>query len=1018
MLSFQPRRKSSNAPQKPILDLSTTSSTASAALAGLSPQDVSLIDEIIKRSPPSATTFLTVFRAYNEVLQERGLDSGDDVMYYRILLKLGVVKGRNWGEKWTTVKSQMGYSADASKESQRPTQLPLRKDALRSARDTESFTIHSHQDLSEGSDAESGTSHDYREPAPYIREPTIDPRSDAPNTLRLRTEPAVHPRVSSFGSFSHVQSATRQYHDDTYSLVSDDYPDTFSPTPPSYRAATCETQSPHSLETITPTVRSRPPPAIVERKKAFIDEEEAWKQIKMGRDEEIADQFRDDKCVEKCWCVWLDGYRWISSTGWQVETARNNALTRTYLQQWRWCLSAQRDAFQQVARLAESRTLKGSWGIWKKKQQERKLIAWRNEMRVKMNLLKDKKGVKIKKDAWVKWRQLFQSRLSSQRYLHKLCIKIFTKWRYRKYVIDRMEALGDDTIETNELRIMTRYWEQWKVILMWKERERHVSSLVASRLRKEAMLVWKARIQEYRRADAVNDLRILKDGLRLWKESHARLVVGYILRIALNHVADKRKMRAVMHVWVARERGTLLQRVRDTRLVCLTIYVPCMLIHTRADQAQAFQRRTSSSVMTAVMHQWYQTRATHLNAYRFAARYYEDQLLYITVHLWRVKLRVKLRMTKQARIVRQFLLLNHALNVWRKKVKRQRALKLLELKLIARTFYELNSRLAEWRKTAAQQQNIQKMLKPVFQHVMKNAMSMWTSRVIDMKLRELQVVDRRDNHLLISAFEKWKSICMRHAEDLSLMLSYRDVKREETTRRMFYRWLTATRESRYRKSAHQQARSHDVKRSLSSAWDKWMDKTRDKQLKPLEHIFRFQLERNLLFRAFGMWNSKPNISKPASAIRFHASCLKSKHWKIWREAMPQALQARMARKHDRRNLLAISLDKWVQTYRTKVALKAVARAKYLRLPSKPDEVFTTRSRSSARSVISHKSSRSNSPAKDETTHQRRWPSFPDSDVVTSSVRRLSSASDAVRIDEQKNLWKELRLAQRGQNGPR
>ena len=42
-------------------------------------------------------------------------------------------------------------------------------------------------------------------------------------------------------------------------------------------------------------------------------------------------------------------------------------------------------------------------------------------------------------------------------------------------------------------------------------------------------------------------------------------------------------------------------------------------------------------------------------------------------------------------------------------------------------------------------------------------------------------------HICRSAFCKWKKVCIRHVEDLSLMESYQDVKREGTA--TLTRWL-------------------------------------------------------------------------------------------------------------------------------------------------------------------------------------------------------------------------------------
>jgi protein SFI1 len=97
--------------------LRSTNSNASSAheaaghtapeLQNLTAQDIDIIDAVIERAGSSATTFFSVFKAYSEVLKQRGLDP-QEVVYYGKLLKLGTLKGKNWGEKWEVVKEQLG----------------------------------------------------------------------------------------------------------------------------------------------------------------------------------------------------------------------------------------------------------------------------------------------------------------------------------------------------------------------------------------------------------------------------------------------------------------------------------------------------------------------------------------------------------------------------------------------------------------------------------------------------------------------------------------------------------------------------------------------------------------------------------------------------------------------------------------------------------------------------------------------------------------------------------------------
>ena len=104
MSRFRPPRASSPAKlakqpalavAQELLDDSRSTTTSIPELACLSPEEVDFIEAVIQRAPATATTFLTVFKAYNDILQERGLDPQNEVVYYGKLLKLGTLKGKN-----------------------------------------------------------------------------------------------------------------------------------------------------------------------------------------------------------------------------------------------------------------------------------------------------------------------------------------------------------------------------------------------------------------------------------------------------------------------------------------------------------------------------------------------------------------------------------------------------------------------------------------------------------------------------------------------------------------------------------------------------------------------------------------------------------------------------------------------------------------------------------------------------------------------------------------------------------
>lgn len=172
MSRFKPPRASS--PPKPskrslaalsdVLDASISSTPSlSPELAALTPDEVDFIDAVMQRASPAATT-LTVFKVYNELLKERGVDPDQETVLYNKLLKILTIKGKNWGEKWDIVKRQLRPQPGPSRP--RTTTVPPPRPAPPPApaapraqilsrltgalkaieRDEDAFTLHSHQD--------------------------------------------------------------------------------------------------------------------------------------------------------------------------------------------------------------------------------------------------------------------------------------------------------------------------------------------------------------------------------------------------------------------------------------------------------------------------------------------------------------------------------------------------------------------------------------------------------------------------------------------------------------------------------------------------------------------------------------------------------------------------------------------------------------------------------------------------------------------------------------------------------
>ena len=332
MLHFEPSR-SSTPPRAKLASShpsnATLTSTASSTLplSALTEQHIEVIDDIISRTP-HATTFLAVFNAYKAVLQERGINEEDDVIYYGFLLKLGVVKGKDWETRWNTVKDEIRGSANRS--------------SIRDAWDSSGFPDHSR----DFEDEEGGTNHiqdtpRYPSRGPYKRASISAWPSRASAGDNFKTPiatsvkgqiPARKPGFSahlpsppSDGEVSESKQPIWVCSDDATEL-DDDVDYNRDSMTPSYR--TFATSVPLSslnpmpkpallpnLKHSSRTTASRHPPEPRQPKSALVPNQERgvnghdfWDVENMERD---ADGFYEEMLIRRYWAIWRSGTEWI-----------------------------------------------------------------------------------------------------------------------------------------------------------------------------------------------------------------------------------------------------------------------------------------------------------------------------------------------------------------------------------------------------------------------------------------------------------------------------------------------------------------------------------------------------------------------------------------------------------------------------------------------------------------------------------------------------------------------------------
>jgi protein SFI1 len=334
MAVFQPTRASS--PSKSLSKIKTAESSLPTSvmvpeLKDLSAEDVELLDAVIQRAGPCATTFLTVFKAYSEILNERGLDPHEVVCYGK-LLKLGTLKGKNWGDKWMMVKDQYDTVSSVPKTATNltglkhdrfstPTTIVSFKpsfDLHVPSNDSETLNSHENDSVQLNSDValidESNHPHARR----AFRSIAQSRRSLNYSEATLNDNTANVPRhtftprlpVVPFDCNASV-SGVSDVSEPVSSVIPSQIQHIPFRKPPSLKKLDAVRTRLNMPSQITADVARKAIAQARKLKGSVVNEDDAWRKIKFQRDEQDADTFRQDRLMERCWEIWKQGFQWI-----------------------------------------------------------------------------------------------------------------------------------------------------------------------------------------------------------------------------------------------------------------------------------------------------------------------------------------------------------------------------------------------------------------------------------------------------------------------------------------------------------------------------------------------------------------------------------------------------------------------------------------------------------------------------------------------------------------------------------
>ena len=181
-------------------------------------------------------------------------------------------------------------------------------------------------------------------------------------------------------------------------------------------------------------------------------------------------------------------------------------LLRETIQRWRARAGSCRALSQQAAELSDKKCLKGAFRAWNARLAEKQRAKWRNDMRLRMRHIREKREKRLQMRVWIKWRQSFQS---VGFYNEHIAIRTIRRWKQRLVQVGQFEDAADDLLQKANERILVKCWNTWRKTNETRSAERAIVERVGLRVMNRFLNIWRKRSQV-----SLSLLNALSDSLR------------------------------------------------------------------------------------------------------------------------------------------------------------------------------------------------------------------------------------------------------------------------------------------------------------------------------------------------------------------------------------------------------------------------------------------------------------------------------------------------------------------------
>ncbi|TIB10555.1 hypothetical protein E3P89_02795 [Wallemia ichthyophaga] len=824
--------------------------------------------------PRGSHSFLSLFNAYNQVLDAHGIDQNDEVELYDLLLKLGVVRGRDWFERWQAIVNSE-YSEYSEFSIHNSHNIHNNRDTVfldHSSSPTLSNSSHSHSSHSH-STSTAALAADARQTDkeyPPIQYEHSSHRS--PQTLHARAMASVHAQTNRVRQSQIAQRRQEHQHHQRTQLA---------------------------------------------RKRELDEARQRADENKVLREmESAADALHNQNILTRTFNAWFGLFRWIHESNVKVETVQQSRIRSTFFHKWQYALNSHVFAATHVAVSHDNtRITNDTLKLWKIRLRHR--LRHRKENRLRTTYVTIRKGIakRLMEKAWQLWRQATDTRRADMRYSYATMSAHFKQWKQRTIQVLEKDSLVVELATIANERRAARFLNRWKQRCILQTRERQYEERWRGDATRTYFDAWKYRTDTNKAAAAWRDASAVRTAFYAWQRKLYTVQKFTALADTFSQDRHEAIRRQTIHQWqlslkcftfhlshmhtlgqlVLQYWYSKMQDVQERELVAEEYH----FVHIRELGVGLFDRWKS---------RWGEVRVRNGLAVEF--RQVNSQ--HVALKKWMRNYQHKRMMNRRGYVLRRMIQKKNAFYGWRMALSRKRQEEWIgrrELTVKKDSWNVWRNRFGVLCDLRAREDlfKAERTHKTLTSAVLQK----WLQRTIDSRDVMYSADMLHERKRKKSVMQQWRAKNTAVQGLHSAGAAYREAKEENTRRGMLARWQRRT--------------QLGVERSRKS-FEAWYDQIKTLELEAVETEMLILRRERMLHAGLARWMS---VCAALPAVRHYNTSLKTRTLRLWNAQLPSARNARLAAHISRRESLTKWLGMWRDNVQIKRSRRAIARARTL-----------------------------------------------------------------------------------------